>query len=1199
LKKSSFEPQKSIKMEQKKKLILKKSSFEPQMSNNNMYIKKDLKIKPHISIMATHIKPSKYFDSPFFYTTATAKDKKDKNYKGPLTYTNSIKKDNEYTILYAREVGQKSYYNYGNMTYDKINDIWKTNNNLYEILDDKPRKAYFDIDKYFISKEDTDNMLKQFYKLVFDTLGFDKKDAYISYGEGIKNDKLKISYHIIFNNGYYFENIEDIKKFKCHIEYLVNSNKDYDLLSDKVLDMKVYNKNQAFKLPYQSKPFGKIIQKPTKISTLSNFLITHNDGDYKYIDCSKFIETYKKVAIKNINGKIIKLDYNEANIINNYKLCFDKDYNHKVSDKKDNSLEYLLKSIPNNSKVSRDIWISIGYAIYNICYKAKREDGVKLWYEWTKDYKDDYENIEKEYLKMNSKGKGYGYKFLYNMASIFNKKMSCNKDYISPLFDDKPTDYDGTYQEIDSKYIDCKDFNLIDTVHNNDVLYIKSPMASGKSYTLHKLFSNNIEKSVLYISCKRAFAAAMTKEFKEDGFISYLDDENKYHLTDYNRVICSLESLHYCRSHYDIVIIDESETIATNINSKMFKDNKPIDCLNKLYDIMNNSKKILVMDAYLTKRSFDMVKNQRKSSFKSHYLKNNFVNHKRFYIELDKGQFITQILASIKDGEKIAICCGSYSMATNIYKVLKEKGIDYIHYDKINPLDLKECNNINDLWKNCKVLLYTPTITAGISYTNKDFDRLFVYGVNKGSCLFRDTIQAHKRIRHFNKDTIYIVINDKFRGHNKNDFPIQEDGVKEYHSKYKASLFQSIESLEYNDKFKWVYYATLYNSLESNINNVLYRDLALRYLKEENIHKGSSSKIEEYNCEDIEDIKYNDIENISTLKKMDIEENFTYNPNLITPENVNELVKYNFKNEFTRQDISEEVKETYYNEVYNKPFIRKQSQNIRNYIKMIDELEGDFTKFYEYRKLQIERNKNLEMIDISIKREEEIFRIMTALNMINGKEINIDKEIYTRDLNILNDLYKDKTDKELNTMFQDYKIRRNKNVKEIGTRQTRQIFDNLLKEQFNLYTKTLGTTSKRINGKPTKFTQIKVVNIVDKKQEQSDIIEDNKYNGFNIYNHTNNNVYIDDNNEVIKKPIEEILLGEDDEDYTSEEEININSSSDEDDLINIPNEEGNYTGYCYNCDTTKNLYEYITNEKSIFCEYCENCLEKVIEIDNS
>ena len=1138
----------------------------------------DLKINHDINLMNTktistkmnaNCKNGKFLGINMFYNTTNKEQskqlKKDGKYSSPLNMATSTKNGTEITIKYDEEKHGKTWCKYGNITKDLLNNIWKDNNHLFEIIPtNEPHKLYFDIDKRFESEENSQDILDMVFMAVKDVLKLDiKSKSSISYGKGTKDDYIKVSWHIIVNNGLYFKNSDECLMAMNLLKYNIITNDKYDLLRNGVLDFAVYGKNQAFKLPYQSKAYKNIIQKPLDNGNLSDYLLTNICDNHKFYNCDKYekVDTKQKV-IKMANGKQIKVSFDEAIIFKEYFLSFPKGFKlGKIEGKKSDGLPYYLNSIPNNEKVSRTIFKIIGWCISNITKNS--EEGLELLTKWTQQYKT---TITKEDLRVdfmaNSTTKGYGWKTLYNLSRIFNKNMDKNESIFDPLFNDTCT-YKCDNITINSRFIECEEFSMVKSVNDYDIINIKSPMGTGKSWSLSKVFEEKTikkdikYKSIVYFSCKRAFASSMIHDFKKYGFVNYLDIEDKSRIVDENRIICSVESIQYCRDNYDIVIIDESESIADNLMGQMFIKNKPIEGATKIYDIITNSKKVMVMDAYLSSRSYDFIKDiygDEMENKKALTMINKYKYEQRQYIEVDKMAFTKQITKSLKEGKRCAIVCGSKKLSE--YVIDENKGYDIKSYNNKNPLPLS-CN-VNEEWSKCDLLIYTPTITAGISYDveeiEKQFDTLFIYSVNKGSCHFRDTIQAHKRVRKFKSNIIYICLNDKFKGHPYEIMPLTKDGVKEIEDKYKAQLFgDEVETLKNMEKLSYIYNINIHNKLEFNVSSLCLNGFAKRYLYEENILAVGTIKDDEALELDVELWEWDDIDNITYIEKQQIKhqlEDIRVNKPIVDDEDIKKYIKYNYKNEQVKTDIDEGIQRDFFNKYYSEPKDRKQLGSVRSFKQMLYDIEYDFMKFNSWRS---EKGKEdimpLEMYDFKLKRYEHLINFFNKLGFIENDELNIDKEFYGDDFNKMIDDYKEVDVKTLNTMMNDGYIRISKKEENstLNTKQIKGIFNQLLMDEFGMEIANNGLKYITVDGKKKKLTKMIVRNYcekatkkngLDKEQNDIDIAKygSKEYNRFNIYkknfNEENNYDFQDDDDDEDDETEEE--TDEDEEEYVEE-----------------------------------------------------------------
>jgi hypothetical protein len=1101
---------------------IEKTSATGSVSTNKIDIKNkiDLKNTCDMNISKMNLHSTTKFNRQFYYTTHSKKRCREEGieYNSPLEYAVGQRQEGETTILIQKAVGSKTYHQYGNMTIEEIKaNLWGKNEHAFEIIPaDMPRKMYFDIDYFRIDDEHTHAMSKAFNKLVRSTLTNVNHDSHqiTCAGVGMKDGKEKISYHSIIKD-HWFENLQAQQRYVSFIQNEIATKEQYAPLRDGVLDFAVYGKNQAFKLPYQSKAQKKIVQVPVKGElTLEDFLITHMTSATSFIDHTKWadIDTRPK-KFKTKSNKQITFQFDLAVIVKEWIEAIGKDYKLPpiIIDRKQEELRYYLLSIPNNEKVSRKMWKVIGWSISNITKNSKR--GLELWAEWTSKYKPTTIEELKPHYDEHSTSKGYGWKTLYDLARIYNGKMEKYEGVIDQLFEDIPA-WQIPTQVINQRYIEHDEFNMKKTMDKNQLLFIKSPMGTGKSWSLKTIFEDTYNyRSVLYLSCKRAFASAMAGDFEEYGFVNYMDIPASM-IEEQSRIICSIESIRWCRDRYDLVIIDESESIADNLTGEMIRKNNPMSNILKIYNIIRSSEKVMVMDAYLSRRSFDMLYNifdDDLSNHKKHYLQNNYKMEKRFAtITDDKEVFAGCLMKALKDGQRCVVVCGSKTLSEKIREKVEAIGtFNFKIYDSKNPLPITA--NVNEEWKGLDLLMYTPTITAGISYTNRDwdYDRLFIYSVNKGSCCFRDTIQAHRRVRHFKTKEVNVCINDRYRGFRVQDQPVKRQDVIELEEKFKTHLFDNnVIELKSMVETKWIYNIHIYNTLETNISQLYLRKLAERYLKEENIMVKQGVEDEFTMIGDQEfDMVYDKIEKISHQSYLDFYErlNDKENDQPLNDDEWKKYIKCIFLNEMVKPNLPVNQLEIFFNNLYPNPNIRRHLTNIRFFKEIYYQTKYNWDKLKECEVYTRDAELPVEMRSTQLKRFELIGDFLYSAGIMKkGMPININKCFELGQLEGMIEKYKDmdKID-AVNKLMKDYKIRTKAGV--MTTKTLKSIMNNLVKEEFG-YEMSVSRVSKRVNGKvKTISTQRLVKQEITEKQggetEEYDRL-DERFNPFNIIKDT-------------------------------------------------------------------------------------------------
>ena len=129
--------------------------------------------------------------------------------------------------------------------------------------------------------------------------------------------------------------------------------------------------------------------------------------------------------------------------------------------------------------------------------------------------------------------------------------------------------------------------SIVDSLKNETVLWI-TPRVTLSQNILQRLNQENLDFS--------NYKDFTTKQ-KLDGELEYSDN-----------VICSIQSLHYLKNKYSIIVIDEIETVPNTFNGCASTHGK--NCiLNWMYikDFLTNAKKVYLMDAFTTKLTTDLI----------------------------------------------------------------------------------------------------------------------------------------------------------------------------------------------------------------------------------------------------------------------------------------------------------------------------------------------------------------------------------------------------------------------------------------------------------------------------------------------------------------------------------------------------------------------------------------------------------------
>lgn len=530
---------------------------------------------------------------------------------------------------------------------------------------------------------------------------------------------------------------------------------------------------------------------------------------------------------------------------------------------------------------------------------------------------------------------------------------------------------------------------------NINTLCIKACMGLGKTNTLYEFINRKTYHSVLIIS----FRVTLEKKYMEDlpDFELYSDFKGKITSEEHPYTIIQIDSLHRVKSHYDLIILDEITYGFSHLITSCKRREPVYECLTQL---LHDNNRIIAMDAFLDDNIVNWL-----SSFENRKI--NFIEN-IYSIHTDKSivsykhdinNFVKEIEISLKKKEKIVIASNNKKELKNIENIINNK------FKKCKKLFItKESENKDDisLWKDMDVVAYTPTITAGISFIEKHFDKCFGLFINSSSPADM-AVQQLFRVRNISSGEYHICC--KIKG--KKDYPINDNDIDDYIIKGETCLVSGVDGikLDYiNDTIKKDRYYYLYKIIQKKIfkSNNNFMEYMIELLKEQGIKRISynctynKEETKKYNKEYREYTKYmNEIEAEEICSKEPITEEYAeelrekYNK---TNDEILTLKRHNFvnlskiSNELLNKDIY--IKFSKYNKIlYNIGYVYAFKDNLlENLNKRINYIENN-TKNSTINRLH--KNKKFEKIvyanDILIK--------IGFNTLFTNEEIEINKEI--------------------------------------------------------------------------------------------------------------------------------------------------------------------------------------------------------------
>ena len=568
---------------------------------------------------------------------------------------------------------------------------------------------------YFLSKVDSkvpvspfDNDTFEFKNITFNSL----KNMY----EFMQNNFILSKPLNIKNSIITYKRIKNLKEFfPDKVEYLI-------LDIDDVKEKKNFEKILNF---FQEKNYNVIIGKSRSFNSKTNF----NLKGIIRVDLPND-KTILKSFLKNLNEELscCKIDLTVANDVSHQApiknpgiFLFNK--TGKIVTEKDIIISETKDNIENFLKLNENIEDELIEECLKIFYSKGFTPKEKFNANGSLNFKHPNERTKFGYFWFPNSPFIMHHHNKIKSFSIYNelKETEIGKKFFREISKQKQKEVLDTkkvYKNqivINERYLKVsnkKEF-IDNFLKSGDVLKIKSPMGTGKSniigYIIKKLRKEG--KRILVVSNRISVAKDFADKYDLPIYLNFFEKDS-------DSIVVQFDSLHkYDIKKFDYVILDEfisllfhhrnNLTNYTNINAAKF------------YYILQN-KKIVIADAFLTGYE-DQFFPENKEIFQ---IENIYRENVKLFDYKDKNFFISTLIdkaLSLEENEFLSASFLSMNVLKAVENILKENGIKVVSLTSETSEITKELIFKKFKEENhsaFKVILYTPTLTVGVSNLN-------------------------------------------------------------------------------------------------------------------------------------------------------------------------------------------------------------------------------------------------------------------------------------------------------------------------------------------------------------------------------------------------------------------------------------------------------------------------------------------------
>lgn len=305
------------------------------------------------------------------------------------------------------------------------------------------------------------------------------------------------------------------------------------------------------------------------------------------------------------------------------------------------------------------------------------------------------------------------------------------------------------------------DFELTET------LVVQAAMKMGKTKALKKYldkhFFNGLDKNpiIRFVSFRQTFSGAIQEKFPHFSLYKNIKGE----LRD-PQLIVQVESLHRLavtpgEADPDLLILDECESIFDQFTAGLLKSNFTVAWANFEY-LLRYSKHVVCMDANISERTFNILRAAR-GDRETIFHKNKFENARDEIYSIVSNPFSwrEKLFDVIEQDKRVVVPISSLSEAKVLASELRAKyptkNIQLYSSETQQREKFLHFSDVDSYWSQYDILIYTPTVSAGVSFERAHFDVMFGYFLDR-SCSAETCIQMMGRIRNVRDRQFYIYM---------------------------------------------------------------------------------------------------------------------------------------------------------------------------------------------------------------------------------------------------------------------------------------------------------------------------------------------------------------------------------------------------------------------------------------------------------
>lgn len=307
------------------------------------------------------------------------------------------------------------------------------------------------------------------------------------------------------------------------------------------------------------------------------------------------------------------------------------------------------------------------------------------------------------------------------------------------------------------------------------LVFFRCSLGSGKTHEVTRLLEPL--KTFVVASPRVILTRELHRRVEEKGHedVVHYQDATSHTIYDNKSVICINSTNRIHLGHFgqeairrEAVVIDEAEQcLPVLFNNKLRKSGESGEMYQSLKTMLMNADRVYVADAFLSEGSLQILKRMMElRDDEIQVIEHEYIEPDlRFLMADTQADLEKQTFALLEEGKRLAIPCTAKSDVIALEQQIKarfpELRVLAIHSDSDDEIRAL-IHNVNESWLDYDAVLYSPTISSGVSFDPKEhFDHIVLFAKSVDGIGYNDLLQKLRRVRNPRSLTIYAWIDGK------------------------------------------------------------------------------------------------------------------------------------------------------------------------------------------------------------------------------------------------------------------------------------------------------------------------------------------------------------------------------------------------------------------------------------------------------